>query len=50
MAAALIVPVEVRVPASAWPTRDGLYVTLAEMGADLTQENDREEGGSRWPT
>ena len=47
VAAALIVPgAEVRVPGiSRNPTRDGLYVTLAEMGADLTWENDREEGG-----
>ena len=47
VAAALIVPgSEVRVPGiSRNPTRDGLYVTLAEMGADLTWENDREEGG-----
>ncbi len=27
------------------PTRDGLYVTLAEMGADLRWQNEREEGG-----
>jgi len=27
------------------PTRTGLYVTLAEMGADLEFENEREEGG-----
>ena len=47
VAAALIVPgSEIRVPGiSRNPTRDGLYVTLAEMGADLTWENDREEGG-----
>ena len=47
VAAALIVPgSEVRVPGiSRNPTRDGLYVTLAEMGADLTWENDREDGG-----
>lgn len=47
VAAALIVPgSEIRVPGvSRNPTRDGLYVTLAEMGADLVWENDREEGG-----
>jgi 3-phosphoshikimate 1-carboxyvinyltransferase len=27
------------------PTRAGLYATLREMGADLTYENEREEGG-----
>ena len=27
------------------PTRDGLYVTLLEMGADIAFENPREEGG-----
>jgi 3-phosphoshikimate 1-carboxyvinyltransferase len=27
------------------PTRNGLYVTLAEMGADITYLNPREEGG-----
>ncbi|MDB6177810.1 3-phosphoshikimate 1-carboxyvinyltransferase [Paracoccus sp. Z330] len=47
VAAALIVPgSEIRVPGiSRNPTRDGLYVTLREMGADLLFENDREEGG-----
>ena len=47
VAAALIVPgSEIRVNGiSRNPTRDGLYVTLAEMGADLAWENDREEGG-----
>lgn len=47
VAAALIVPgSEIRVPGiSRNPTRDGLYITLAEMGADLVFENDREEGG-----
>ena len=47
VAAALIVPgSEIRVNGiSRNPTRDGLYVTLAEMGADLTWENDRVEGG-----
>ncbi len=45
--AALMVPgSELRVPGvSRNPTRDGLYVTLAEMGADLAFENPREEGG-----
>jgi 3-phosphoshikimate 1-carboxyvinyltransferase len=28
-------------------TRNGLYLTLAEMGADIAYENDREEGGER---
>ncbi len=27
------------------PTRAGLYTTLLEMGADITLENRREEGG-----
>ncbi|WP_265501694.1 3-phosphoshikimate 1-carboxyvinyltransferase [Paracoccus beibuensis] len=47
VAAALIVPgSEIRVPGvSRNPTRDGLYVTLQEMGADITFENTREEGG-----
>ncbi|MFC3528701.1 3-phosphoshikimate 1-carboxyvinyltransferase [Paracoccus mangrovi] len=47
VAAALIVPgSEIRVPGvSHNPTRDGLYVTLVEMGADITFENPREEGG-----
>jgi 3-phosphoshikimate 1-carboxyvinyltransferase len=27
------------------PTRAGLFTTLREMGADLTYENEREEGG-----
>jgi len=47
VAAALIVPgSEVRVPGiSRNPTRDGLFVTLQEMGADLTWENPRDEGG-----
>lgn len=45
--AGLIVPgSEVLVPAIGLnPTRDGLYRTLLEMGADLTFENRREEGG-----
>jgi 3-phosphoshikimate 1-carboxyvinyltransferase len=29
------------------PTRAGFYQTLAEMGADLTRENPREEGGDQ---
>ena len=47
VAAALIVPgSEIRVPGvSRNPTRDGLYVTLLEMGADIVFENPREEGG-----
>ncbi|WP_417597240.1 3-phosphoshikimate 1-carboxyvinyltransferase [Pararhodobacter oceanensis] len=45
--AALIVPgSEITVPGvSRNPTRDGLFVTLLEMGADITFENPREEGG-----
>ncbi len=45
--AALLVPgSEVTVPGvSRNPTRDGLYTTLVEMGADITFENEREEGG-----
>ena len=45
--AALLVPgSEVTVPGvSRNPTRDGLYTTLIEMGADITFENEREEGG-----
>ncbi len=45
--AALIVPgSEILVPGvSRNPTRDGLYVTLREMGADIAYENPREEGG-----
>ncbi|MDO5605099.1 MAG: 3-phosphoshikimate 1-carboxyvinyltransferase [Paracoccus sp. (in: a-proteobacteria)] len=47
VAAALIVPgSEVRVPGiSRNPTRDGFYVTLADMGANMTWLNDRIEGG-----
>ena len=47
VAAALIVPgSEITVPGvSRNPTRDGFYVTLLEMGADLVFENEREEGG-----
>ncbi|MEO0401155.1 MAG: 3-phosphoshikimate 1-carboxyvinyltransferase [Pseudomonadota bacterium] len=45
--AALIVPgSDVLVPTIGLnPTRAGLYATLREMGADLTYENEREEGG-----
>ncbi len=45
--AALIVPgSEITVPGvSQNPTRNGLFTTLVEMGADLTFENTREEGG-----
>lgn len=45
--AALIVPgSDVRVPGIGLnPTRAGLFTTLREMGADLTYENELEEGG-----
>jgi 3-phosphoshikimate 1-carboxyvinyltransferase len=45
--AALLVPgSEILVPGvSRNPTRDGLYVTLLEMGADIVFDNPREEGG-----
>ena len=45
--AALIVPgSDVLVPTIGLnPTRAGLFTTLREMGADLTYENEREEGG-----
>ncbi len=45
--AALIVPgSEILVPGvSQNPTRNGLFTTLVEMGADITFENPREEGG-----
>jgi 3-phosphoshikimate 1-carboxyvinyltransferase len=45
--AALITPgSEVRVPGVGLnPTRTGLFTTLIDMGADLTIENEREEGG-----
>ena len=45
--AALIVPgSDVLVPGIGLnPTRAGLFTTLREMGADLTYENPREEGG-----
>ena len=47
VAAALIVPgSDILVPGvSRNPTRDGLYVTLLDMGADITFENERSEGG-----
>ena len=45
--AALIVPgSDILVPGIGLnPTRAGLYTTLREMGADLTYENERQEGG-----
>ena len=45
--AALLVPgSEITVPGvSRNPTRDGLYTTLIEMGADIVFENPRDEGG-----
>ncbi|MDF2142246.1 3-phosphoshikimate 1-carboxyvinyltransferase [Paenirhodobacter sp. CAU 1674] len=45
--AALIVPgSDILVPGvSQNPTRNGLFTTLVEMGADITFENPREEGG-----
>ncbi|WP_323040811.1 3-phosphoshikimate 1-carboxyvinyltransferase [Gemmobacter sp.] len=45
--AALVVPgSDILVPGvSRNPTRDGLFVTLLEMGADIAFENPREEGG-----
>ncbi|RWR46482.1 3-phosphoshikimate 1-carboxyvinyltransferase [Sinirhodobacter ferrireducens] len=45
--AALIVPgSDILVPGvSQNPTRNGLFLTLREMGADITFENEREEGG-----
>ena len=47
VAAALIVPgSDILVPGvSQNPTRNGLFTTLVEMGADITFENPREEGG-----
>ena len=47
VAAGLLVPGSaVRVPGIGLnPTRSGLYTTLREMGADLTLENERSEGG-----
>jgi 3-phosphoshikimate 1-carboxyvinyltransferase len=46
-AAALIVPgSEITIEGALInPTRTGFYVTLAEMGADVTFRNEREEGG-----
>lgn len=45
-AALLVAGSEITVPGvSRNPTRDGFYVTLAEMGADLTWSDDRLEGG-----
>ncbi len=45
--AALMVPgSDILVPGvSQNPTRNGIYLTLQEMGADLVMENPREEGG-----
>ncbi|MGD9917964.1 MAG: 3-phosphoshikimate 1-carboxyvinyltransferase [Paenirhodobacter sp.] len=45
--AALLVPgSEILVPGvSQNPTRNGLFLTLREMGADIAFENEREEGG-----
>lgn len=45
--AALLVPgSDILVPGvSQNPTRNGLFTTLVEMGADITFENSREEGG-----
>jgi len=47
VAAALIVEgSDILVPGvSRNPTRDGFYLTLVEMGADIAFENEREEGG-----
>lgn len=45
-AALMVSGSDVRVPGvSQNPTRNGLYLTLQEMGADLTLEAPREEGG-----
>jgi 3-phosphoshikimate 1-carboxyvinyltransferase len=45
-AALIVAGSEITVPGvSRNPTRDGLYVTLREMGADIRFENPREEGG-----
>lgn len=45
-AALIVAGSEIRVPGvSQNPTRNGLYTTLIEMGADITFENPREEGG-----
>ena len=46
VAALLVEGSDITVPGvSRNPTRDGLYRTLLEMGADITFENEREEGG-----
>ena len=46
VAALLVEGSDITVPGvSRNPTRDGLYRTLVEMGADITFENEREEGG-----
>ncbi len=46
VAALLVEGADITVPGvSRNPTRDGLYRTLLEMGADITFENQREEGG-----
>ena len=45
-AALLVEGSEITVPGvSQNPTRNGLYTTLVEMGADIAFENEREEGG-----
>jgi 3-phosphoshikimate 1-carboxyvinyltransferase len=46
VAALLVEGSDILVPGvSQNPTRNGLFITLQEMGADLTMENPREEGG-----
>ena len=46
VAALLVEGSDIMVPGvSRNPTRDGLYTTLIEMGADITFQNEREEGG-----
>lgn len=46
VAALLVEGSDITVPGvSRNPTRDGLYRTLVEMGADISFENEREEGG-----
>ncbi len=46
VAALLVEGSDITVPGvSRNPTRDGLYRTLLEMGADIAFENEREEGG-----
>ena len=45
-AALIVEDSDIRVPGvSQNPTRNGLYTTLVEMGADIAFENPREEGG-----